>query len=104
MFQERTHKALKSASPAVLSKVLLTLHTTRWTPLAASGLIGAMFARPRICTDASIRGDLKTGMHDSGYPPPKILRSTLPRLDKIQDLMQLVQAFHIRLDLVEGTN
>ena len=77
--QECTHRVPKSASQAVLRKVLLTLHATRRTPHGASRLVDAMIAwsvktRPApslIRTDAGVYGHMTTGMHDNEYAPPQ---------------------------------
>ena len=71
--QEKTHKARKSASKVVLSRMQLTLHATRRTPHGDSRLVHAVFtwsvktrrAPSRRCRDARVY----TAMHETSTPP-----------------------------------
>ena len=67
-----------SASPAVLSRMHLTLHAIRRTPHSASRLVQAMSAwsvkarhdPSRYSRDARVYGHTTTAMHKLSTPPP----------------------------------
>ena len=77
-FIGRCHQyATKSASKAVLSRMHLTLHTTRPTPHGVSRLVQTMCAwsmksrraPSRQCRDARVYVHTTTAMHDVSNPP-----------------------------------
>ena len=76
--------ARKFASPAVCSRMHLTLHATRPAPHDASRLVQEMSAwsgRPlrapsRHCRDARVYGHTTTVMHGMNTPPPFLSLST----------------------------